>query len=267
MLITLYGADSYRRLRKLKEIVDAYTLKQGNFSRERFPLVEKSDLEGLRGFLSNQSMFNSKKLVILDEPFEFEDLKALKELLKKYAESTDTTILISTIKKHPATFKFIEEKPNRFEEFAPLKGKELTNFIKREADKLNVSLNTEELSSAADFLGADTWKIVTELEQIALRRTKKIDTRQFISQPEYFPSLNALKRGTSVEERLVALEKLIGGRGDDPARIFNGLAYQLKNAEEAQMYADYDVAIKAGKLEYEEVLFAIALGMEFNPLA
>src|SRR3989344_8729265 len=140
MLITLYGADSYRRLRKLKEIVDTYTLKQGNFSRERFPLVEKSDLENLRGFLSNQSMFGSKKLVILDEPFEFEDPKSLKELLKRHTESTDTTILISTTKKHPATFKFIEEKPNRFEEFVLPKGKELTSFIKKEADRLNVPL-------------------------------------------------------------------------------------------------------------------------------
>ena len=80
-------------------------------------------------------------------------------------------------------------------------------------------------------------------------------------------SKNPLKGGSSIGERLIALEKLIGERGDDPARIFNGLAYQLKNAEEAQMYADYDIAVKAGKLEYEEVLLAIALGLKFNPLA
>ena len=267
MLITLYGADSYRRLRKLKDIVDAYTLKRGNLPRERFSLIEEGDLENLKGFLSNQSMFSSKKLVILDEPFEFEDIKAFKELLKEYTDSTDTTILISTTRKHPAAFKFIEEKPNRFEEFASLKGKDLTDFIKKEADRLNVPLDIEELSSMTDSLGADTWKIVTELEQITLKRAKKIDTRQFASQPEYFPSLNALKRGTSVGERLVALEELIGGRRDDPARIFNGLAYQLKDIEEAQVYADYDIAVKAGKLEYEEVLLAIALGLKFNPLA
>src|SRR3989338_6965888 len=132
MLITLYGADSYRRLRKLREIVDAYTSKQGNFSKERFPLIEKEDLDNLKRFLSGQSMFSTKKLVILDEPFEFEDAKALKELLKKYKDMDDTTILINTTKKHPTAFKFIEEKPNRFEDFPPLKGKDLTNFIQKE---------------------------------------------------------------------------------------------------------------------------------------
>jgi len=266
MLVTLYGADSYRRLRKLKEIVDVYTSKQGSFSRERFPLIEKEDFDNLKRFLSGQSMFSAKKLVILDEPFEFEDTKTLKELLKEYKDDEDTTILINTTKKHPAPFKFIEEKSNRFEDFPLLKGKDLTTFIKREADRWDISLNTKEIESIADSLGSDTWKIATELEQIALKKSKKLNAKDFTTQAEYFPSLNALKRGASVGERLIALEKLIGERGDDPARIFNGLAYQLKNADEAQMYADYDVAVKAGKLEYEEVLFAIALGLEFNPL-
>src|SRR3989344_2777896 len=147
MLITLYGADSYRRLRKLREIVDAYTSKQGNLSRERFSLIEKEDLENLKGFLSGQSMFSTKKLVILDEPFEFEDTKALKIILKEYVDSVDTTILINTTKKHPSPFKFIEEKPNKFEEFALLKGKDLRDFIKKEAEKLNISLSAEEILS------------------------------------------------------------------------------------------------------------------------
>ncbi len=266
MLITLYGPDSYRRLRKLKEIVGAYISKQGNFSRERFALIDKSDLENLRIFLSNQSMFSSKKLAILDEPFEFEDLKTLKGIIKGYAGSMDITILINTTKKYPTTFKFLEEKPNKFEEFISLKGKDLTDFIVKEANRLDITLTTKEIFSIADALGADTWKITTELEQMALRKTKSLDVKEFAPQIEYFPSLNALKRGVSVGDRLVALEKLMSGRGDDPARIFNGLAYQLKDADEAQMYANYDVAIKAGKLEYEEVLLAIALGLNFDPL-
>lgn len=266
MLVTLYGADSYRRLRKLKEIVNTYTSKQGSFSRERFPLIEKADLDNLKRFLSGQSMFSTKKLVILDEPFEFEDTKSLKEILKDYKDDQDTTILINTTKKHPAPFKFIEEKPNRFEDFSLLKGRDLTNFIQKEADRWNISLNTKEIVSIVDSIGSDTWKIATELEQIALKKSKRLDVKDFITQAEYFPNLNALKRSNSVADRLIALEKLVGERGDDPGRVFNSLAYQLKNAEEAQVYADYDVAVKAGKLEYEEVLFAIALGLEFNPL-
>lgn len=266
MLITLYGADSYRRLRKLREIINAYTLKQGNFSKERFSLAQDPSWESLQSFLSNQSMFSTKKLIILDEPFEFGEPKALKELLKQYVESKDTTIVINTTKKHPTTFKFIEEAPNKFEEFSLLKGRELINFIKKESDALKIPLSMEQLNSIATTIGSDTWKIATELEQTALRRGKTMNTGSLWTPAEYFPSLNALKRGHTVKEKLIALEKLIGERGEDPGRVFNGLAYQLKDANEAQIYADYDVAVKSGKLEYEEVLLAIALELNFSPL-
>ncbi len=267
MLITLYGPDSYRRLSKLKEIVDAYNSKEGNLSRERFDLREKDSLDKLKGFLGSQSIFSPKKLAILDEPFESTHTKELKELLKEQVESSDTTVLINTTKKQSAPFKFLEEKPNKFEEFASLKSTELTKFIKKEAEKAGLSLSTSEISNIATAAGgADTWRIVTELEQMVLTKRAQTASKGQETQPDYFPSINALKRGRSVGDRLSGLEKLLSARRDDPAKVFNMLAFQLGSAKEAQMYADYDVAIKAGKLEYEEVLLAIALGLEFNPL-
>jgi len=60
---------------------------------------------------------------------------------------------------------------------------------------------------------------------------------------------------------LVALEIILSDRKDDPARVFNSLAYRLGSEGEARLYADYDVAVKSGKLEYEEVLLELALGV------
>ncbi|MEX2054122.1 MAG: hypothetical protein WD883_01065 [Candidatus Colwellbacteria bacterium] len=267
MLITLYGPDSYRRLRKFKEIVDTYTSKEGNFARERFDLREKDAPIKLKEFLSSQSIFSPKKLAILDEPFEFSDTKTLKKLLKDTVDSKDTTILISTTKKHPAPYKFVEEPPNKFEEFGALKGGELNKFIQQEAKRVGLSLSAVDISTIAESMGVDSWRIVTEMEQMVLKKDKELKGEQYFIPPDYFPSINSLKRGQSVGERLLAFEKLIGARRDDPARIFNGLAYQLGSSKEAQMYANYDVAIKSGKLEYEEVLLAIALGLDFDPLA
>jgi len=72
--------------------------------------------------------------------------------------------------------------------------------------------------------------------------------------------MNALKHGKTIKERLSALELFLGDRGDDPARVFNSIAYRLGSAGEAEKFANYDVAIKSGKLEYEEILLEIALG-------
>ncbi|MDP3953274.1 MAG: hypothetical protein Q8P99_00400 [bacterium] len=266
MLTTLYGTDSYRRLRNLKELIDAYTAKEGNLARERFDLKEKDEFNRLKEFLNSQSIFSPKKLAILDEPFEFPETKALKELLKAHVASKDTIVLINTTKKHPAPYKFIEEEPNKFEEFKPLKGNELTRFIKKEASRLGIDLSAADISTIEGSMGADTWRIVTEIEQMALKKSKKPEGEQYSTQPDYFPSLNTLKRGRTVGERLGALERLISARRDDPARVFNGLAYQLGSVKEAQMYANYDVAVKSGKLEYDEALLAIALGLDFDPL-
>ena len=250
----------------MKEIVDLYSSKEGNFARERFDLKDKDGFDRLRDFLSSQSIFSSKKLAILDEPFEFKDTKQLKELLSGQVESKDTIVLINTTKKHTAPYKFIEKKTNKFEKFDDLKGPELIKFIKNEQERLGLSLTQEEILMIVNSIGSDSWRIVTEMDQMALKKTKKLEGEQYDSQPDYFPSLNGLKRGRTPGERLTALEQLISARRDDPARIFNGLAYQLSSAKEAQMYANYDVAVKAGKLEYEEVLLAIALGLDFDPL-
>jgi DNA polymerase III delta subunit len=267
MLVTLYGPDSYRRLQKLKTLVDLFIGKRGNSSYERIRLEDDNGLALLKNFLSSASMFSPKKLVVLDEPFEFATGKEFKVLIKKYEESQDTTIVINTTKKYPATFKFLSEEPSRLEEFPTLKGDKLMSFISKEAKSIDLDLNREDLNLIAESLGGDTWRIVTELEQLALNKNKnRFGGRDFDTEVDYFPALNALRRGSVVQERLIALEKLMSIRKDDPGRIFNGLAFKPSSADEVDMYANYDVAVKAGKLDYEEVLLSIALGLEFDPL-
>ncbi|TSC96136.1 MAG: hypothetical protein Athens101426_490 [Parcubacteria group bacterium Athens1014_26] len=55
-------------------------------------------------------------------------------------------------------------------------------------------------------------------------------------------------------ERLAALEEFLS-RSQEPAMIFNMIAVSPYGSPAwKQKMADYDVAIKSGKLEYEEVL-------------
>lgn len=268
MLVTLYGPDSYRRLQKLQTLTDLFIEKRGSHGHERIKLDEDSDLEKASNFLASVSMFSPKKLLILDEPFENVKGKDLKALVKDHEESSDVTIILNTTKKYPATFKFLSEDPNKLEEFPKLQGAKLKAFITNKAKELGVSLESKEIDLIAESLGADTWRIVTELERLAFAKPRdKFSGKDFDAETAYFPALNTLKRGFTEKERLIALEKLISIRRDDPGRVFNGLAFKPGNEKEADMYASYDVAVKSGKLDYEEVLLSIALGLEFDPLA
>jgi hypothetical protein len=64
-------------------------------------------------------------------------------------------------------------------------------------------------------------------------------------------------RGKEVSGRLRALETLLA-QSDPAAKIFNILASQWK--EKTLQIADYDFAVKSGKLEYEEAVLDLVLG-------
>lgn len=264
MVITLYGPDSYRRIRRLNELVSASVEKRGTIAHERFNLETQENFDRFRNFVNTPSMFSSKKLVILENPFEYSKTKELKEVLKSNTGEEDINIIITTEKKFSSPFKFLEEKPNVFEEFNKLEGPDLDGFVKNEAKRLGIELGKEDVQTIKDSLGADTWRIYTQLEQVALMADKNIKIRE--RKVDYFPVFNALKYGKRSEERLVALERLLSGDRSDVERLFNGLAFRLRDESEAEMYADYNAAARAGRLDYEEVLVAIALGLKFNPL-
>ena len=66
MIITLYGPDSYRRLKKLNEILDAYRDKYTGLSHERFDLLADGALDRFKNFASTRSMFDPVRLAILE---------------------------------------------------------------------------------------------------------------------------------------------------------------------------------------------------------
>ena len=142
MLITLYGPDSYRRLKKLNEIIEIYKEKHSGLSHERFDLSEDDSFFRFKDFIGTRSMFDSTQLAILDNALENSNKKELKEILKKYQEEKDTTIVIN-LEKKPQTFKFLIEKPVQSQEYPALKDEKLLAFIKKVSDEHGLSLNAE----------------------------------------------------------------------------------------------------------------------------
>lgn len=259
MIIFLYGPDSYRRAYKEREIIDAYHSKHGSLSSAWFDLGEKNGLDGLKEFLANSSMFEPDKLAVIEQPFKAA-AGELQDALKPYLDNgTKTTILIVSESKAPAKLSFLISKPSRSQEFGLLSGKELENFILKEAEDRGVKLKTGVVGELAQGFGGDTWSIVTELDKLVLMKKQVVEAKAL---PNYYELINGLKYGRDIRSRVVALELILSERKDDAARVFNSIAYKLKSAREAVLLADYDVAVKSGKLDYEEVLLDLALGSQ-----
>jgi DNA polymerase III delta subunit len=258
MIITLYGQDSYRRIKKLNDIVSAYLGKYSGLSYERFDLCTEENVLRFKDFASGQSIFDQVKLAILDNILECSKEKEIRDILKTHTKNKNITIIVNLNKKPPSTFGFLLKKPAIDQGFPVLKDKKLEEIIKNIALDHGVELNQDTTRYLKETFGGDTWSIATEIEQMAFTTNHNTKTRPRLN---YFLLTNTLKNGRTVKERIIALELLLSERKDDPARIFNSVAYYLGSQTEAEKFADYDVNAKSGKLEYEEVLLKLALGI------
>ena len=249
MLMYLYGTDSYRRSKKLAEILSAYTTKHGAITHEAFFMQEKGALDRLREFLGNQSLFGNVRLAVVYHPDEAEGSA---KLLKESSEDKTKTIVVISDKKLPKEFSFLLKKPALTQEFEALREAEFYAFIKKEALERGATLTPETLRMLAEALPGDMWGIVTNLEKIALGG----EVNATIQTPAFFPLVQALKKQGDIRSRLRALGHLL--ETEEPAAVFNVTASIADPALKIKM-ADYDIAIKSGKLEYEEALLDLAL--------
>ena len=257
MLITLYGPDSYNRIRKLNEVIESYLKKYSGLSYERFNLSVNGSFSRFRDFIKNISIFDSSKLVVLDGVAEADFPKETKEILKGHTDIKETTIIINLSKKPPVTYKFLLEKPAQSQEFPLLKGEKLRKFIKEVSGIHKLKLSEKDVEALIEIFGSDTWGLATEIERVSFAGYYIPDTT---SQTDYFALINSMKFGKTVRERVISLEVVLSGQRVDPARVFNSVAYRLNNKKEAEKFAEYDIAVKSGRLEYKEVLLSLALG-------
>ncbi|MDO8601759.1 MAG: hypothetical protein Q7R62_01325 [bacterium] len=253
MIIYLYGPDTYRRNQVLRETIkNNYEKKHSGLTVREFSFELEDALENLTTFLTSGSLFDSTKLAILTEP-EKAKPKALANLLNEYADDKNKTIVVVADKKLTKEFAFLLEKPCKAQEFSPLDRPHMLSFLKKEAEQLGfLNIDAKILNTLVDAYGEDTWSAMTEMESIA--QGKKFEAPQAI--PAFFPLIQGVKGSGSVSRQLGALHQLL--EHHDVPMVFNMIASMSDASTKIQM-ADYDVAIKSGKLDYPEALLDFVL--------
>ena len=243
MIVHLYGPDAYRRHARLRELIAAHEARHSRFSVAHVDAAEPGAAERLAAFLANASLFASAKLAVVHaDELDEETARVLEPL---GADATATAVIVSPNR--------IQDLPRgaESEEFSVLEGSERLAFIRKEAGKRGIAL-TPAMMQMLSALPDDSWGIATELDTIALGGT--LAPKTYI--PEFFPLVQSL-RAQAASVRLAALAYLLDA--EEPAKVFNILAALLDTSGKRRM-ADYDIAVKSGKLEYEEALLDYVLG-------
>lgn len=268
MIVYLYGTDSYRRTKKLREIIQLNKEKQQNTDLFFADLLEDTDAwRRAKDFLEQPSMFSPSKTLVVYESGEVDE-KAWIKTLKNQITTPKTFIIISdSCAKPKKAFSFLLDAPVKAQEYAGLEGKKLELFLGKEADAQGLKFEKDAWNYFVRFVDSHadtTWVGVRELEKIACAgfgspiTKKEIEAMaQFSAESNVFNASRELMSPGTPYKRIEILESLLS-QGEDPARLFNLLAYNARGAQAVRL-ADLDIAIKSGTSDYEEALLDFVL--------
>lgn len=262
MFIFLYGPDDYRRVQKKREIIAEFRKKHSDLGLGFFDLTADGAVDRLIEFARAQSIFESAKLAVLLNAFEL-DAEGLAKILKPFAADRTTSILIVEREKPVKALAFLAEKPSLSQKFEALEGPEWGAFIRAEAKRAGVALTPAAVQFLAIVHQGNSWALVTELEKLAALRAdspapidkKDLEAFDLEAAPNYWALLNGMK-SFDVRTRLFALEKLFA-LSDPAPKIFNIIAAQA--GPKIPLMAGYDLAVKSGKIDYEEALLDLVV--------
>lgn len=267
MVFFLYGNDSYRRENKLRDLIAPYSAKYKDTDMLFVDLEEGPDLwSSVCDFFSQPSMFVDSKVVVVKNAT-LEKNKKWLSALKRELESKKTFVFISEKDKPPKDFLFLTKKPAQVLVFGELNGAELEKFLLEEAKTRNVFFENQAWKFFVSFVSTQTersWFGVRELEKLQLFSKNKpivLDELRaitpFYKQEDFFSIINLFKKSKTKIERLAYIERLFA-KNESAAKIFNMLAFNVYG-KDLLSYSNFDVLVKSGKLDYEEVLVSLAL--------
>lgn len=265
MIYYFYGADSYWRNRKLRDLISQYKKKYSQI--DLFSADFESEPESwlrAKEFINQPSIFIDSKVVVIKEsgavPAESE--KSWLKVLKSQIETPKTFVLISDSASPKKSFSFLLQKPVKAQLFEELENGTLDLFLKQEAANRELVFSAEAFRFLVSFINAQkekSWVAVQELDKFALAGFPSPislgSARAIIywrERGEVYILARRILETSDKKKKISFLETLFLEKAD-PAYIFNSLAFQARG-ENAIELADYDVSIKSGGLDYEEAL-------------
>ena len=167
MLILLYGEDCFRSRQKLNEIIKQYQDKnQIGLSLIRFK-ENDLDIDKIRQNIESVSMFDEKKLIILEDVFKNKIFfKDFSKYIKKNKLKDNQNIIVVLYQDGKLTGSAFKGQFSMFEEFKSLNNVETVNWLKKEISKNNIDINHGALIKLVSYIGNDLWQLNNEINKL-----------------------------------------------------------------------------------------------------
>lgn len=237
MIFFIYGQDNFRSRQKLNEIIEKYKNSQkSGLAFQRFDLAEVNFQDVFSEF-QQDSLFQEKKLIVLDGAFsnilfkeEFtknkKEFLGSKNIIVFYENNAIGKILEKSV-----LFKFLA-KEAKCQEFKPLSGQQLKSWTKKELENRKCKIEEDALDKLIEFVGSDLWRMSNEVNKLSNYSTK-IDVNAVVLlvkpkiETDIFKTIDCI-----ANKKIKTALKLMRQHLDDgeaPLYLLSMIAFQFRN--------------------------------------
>lgn len=232
MIIFLYGPDTFGSRQKLKAIISRYqSIHKSGLALTKFN-EENFDLDRFRERIKTISMFNEKKLIVL------EDLLStiISNSLLSDSKVDKNTIIVFWERepdKKKKLFRWLKNNA-QCQEFRLLETRKLYRWVKDKIKNEKAKIENEAVEKLVFYVGSDLWRMSNEIEKlIAFKKDKTIMSQdvELLTNPQIdiniFETTDALARGDKIRASELIGKHLSGGK--DSSYLFSMILWQFRN--------------------------------------
>ncbi len=246
MIIILHGQDSYRSRQKLNEIIEKFKEKNPDNLNLHF-FQETSTFSDLKNIIEAGTIFDDKKLIVLNnflqnsaETPKFHDL-----INNSNLKNDKNNILIfwenESLKK--SDLKKYDPKEILIQEFVPLKGAQIANWIEKEVVKRGGKISRNLAGKLSSMYGNDLWRISNELDKFLASVTNGQLSEEIIDKlasadlnPNIFEAIDALFSGNNKHALKIFNEHI--EKGENVNYLISMINYGIRNIFIVKKLAD-----------------------------
>jgi DNA polymerase-3 subunit delta len=222
MIISLYGADSFRSRRFLQELKNKF-IKDVDPDSHSFSVVDgqSATLGSISEQINTGSLFVKKRFVIIENIFKNKAEKIFSELapyLEKLVKSDENILIFRDEDIAGKTMKAPAKKLLAFfklqpytQEFNALTPAQLLVFVKKEAALYNKDISAPAASLLINLTGGDLWQISTEIKKLSFRNDEPMISSEIIKEmvpSAYDENIFGLTDAISAKNKKLALSLL-----------------------------------------------------------
>jgi len=234
MIILLYGEDGYRSRRKLKEIIEQYRAKHKTGLNLVRLKEEDLDFGEIKKEIEAVSMFDEKKLIILENIFKNKNfLESFSDYAKKNKLKENKDVVLVIYQEGKLALTPWKAWLTMFEEFKPLTGTELSNWLKKEVAERKINISLAAANKLIAHVGNDLWQLNNELNKLGSYKVNQPINEEDIDllvgakiEVNIFKTLDALARKDKKTALKLLHEHL--NQGEKEVYLLTMFVYQLR---------------------------------------